>query len=152
MLVIFTAQYLYVLPVIYLVVALLFSHSRKPLLAISICAFPIAFISAKLLGLFIQSPRPFVLENIQPLIPHATNNGFPSNHTLYAMTIAMIIFTFNRKIGIALSFIALLVGISRVYAKVHHPADIFGGVVIAMVSVSLGWYILKMVRNRKTIA
>lgn len=91
-----------------------------------------AYLIAKISALFINDPRPFVARHIQPLIPHVADNGFPSDHTLLTMTIASIIYAYNKKLGVALFVIAGLIGITRVLANIHHPLDIIGATVIAI--------------------
>ena len=143
LLIILTAQYLYILPLIYFAIVLIFSSLRKSLIILSLLAFSIDFLIAKLLGFVISSPRPFVTEHIHPLIAHAADNGFPSDHTLLTMTIAAIIFTINKKFGIILGIFSVIVGTSRILAQIHHPIDVLGGIIIAIISVTLSWYILK---------
>ncbi len=75
-----------------------------------------------------------MVEHVQPLITHAADNGFPSDHTLLTMTIASILFLYNKRLGIVLAILAVIVGYSRVLAKVHHPVDIFGSIVIAIIA------------------
>ena len=59
------------------------SGKRKTIFAYrALLALPIAFLLGRLASLIILSPRPFVVENIQPLIAHVPNNGFPSEHFL----------------------------------------------------------------------
>ncbi|MDP3995235.1 MAG: hypothetical protein Q8P78_01305, partial [bacterium] len=43
---------------------------------------PLAYVIAFVARSFFYSPRPFVESGIAPLIPHAPDNGFPSDHTL----------------------------------------------------------------------
>jgi len=114
------------------------------MIVLSLVAFPLALAVAKVLNLFIKNPRPFVVEHMKPLIDHAADNGFPSDHTLLTMTIAAIVFVYHRKLGIALAFCALVVGWARVMAKVHHPIDIVGSIIIAIVAVFLAKGIVKL--------
>lgn len=137
------AQYLYFLPILYFVLTLFSSNLKKDILKLSILAFPIAFILTKALGFVFYNPRPFVVEHVQPLVAHAADNGFPSDHTVLTMTIASIIFVYNKKFGIILALISLFVGFSRVFAKIHHPVDILGGISVATFSVYISFYILK---------
>lgn len=104
---------------------------RKEVLAFAIISLPIIYIAAKIGSLLYFAPRPFVIENFTPLIPHAADNGFPSDHTLLAGAIASIIFLYNKKIGAVLFMLAFLVGISRVLVGVHHFTDIAGSIVIS---------------------
>jgi undecaprenyl-diphosphatase len=59
------------------------------------------------------------------------DNGFPSDHTLLATAIAFAIFHFNKKLGLFLFLLAVLVGVARILAGVHHAADIAGSLIIA---------------------
>jgi len=64
---------------------------------------------------------------------HVANNGFPSDHTLLATTIAMLVYIFDKKLGIFLLVVSFLVGASRVVSGVHHWLDINGSIIIALV-------------------
>ncbi|OGY08860.1 MAG: hypothetical protein A3D24_03350 [Candidatus Blackburnbacteria bacterium RIFCSPHIGHO2_02_FULL_39_13] len=103
-------------------------------LALSALSLSLSLSLAKLLNKIIVDPRPFVVNHIQPLIPHAPDNGFPSDHTLLVATIASIVFVFNKKLGIVIMVLAVIVGYSRVLAQIHHPLDIAGSVLIAVVA------------------
>lgn len=81
--------------------------------------------------------RPFVTEHVTPIIAHAADNGFPSDHTLLTAFIGFTILLHSRVVGSVLLLIALLVGIARVAAHIHHPIDIAGSFVIAALSVAI---------------
>jgi undecaprenyl-diphosphatase len=81
--------------------------------------------------------RPFVTEHVVPIIAHAADNGFPSDHTLLTAFIGFTIYPHSRAVGGVLLLVALLVGIARVAAHIHHPIDIVGSFVIAAISVAL---------------
>lgn len=144
----FLANYLYLFIVASTLCILLLANKndRRKLICLAAIALPIAFIIGKTLNHFIFNPRPFVVEKVQPLISHAANNGFPSDHTLFSMVIAGIIFVYYRRLGILLIFLAFFVGLGRILAKVHHPVDIIASTVIAAIAVYLAWWIL----NRST--
>jgi undecaprenyl-diphosphatase len=115
---------------------------KKRLAILAAVTLPMALIIGKISSHFVSNPRPFVILHVQPMIAHAADNGFPSDHTLLTMTLAAIIFVFNKKWGVGLAVIAFLIGISRILALVHHPLDIIGSIVIAIVSVYLGKLVL----------
>lgn len=81
--------------------------------------------------------RPFVTEHTVPLIAHAADNGFPSDHTLLTAFIGFTIYLHSRTVGGVLLLVALLVGVARVAARIHHPIDIVGSFVIAALSVAI---------------
>ena len=150
-LIIFCAQYLYLIIILIGVASLIFLNNvtRLSALKLTLVALPVSYLIAKLTDLFFYNPRPFVVDHVKPLFVHATDNGFPSDHTLLTTTIALIVFTYNRKIGVFLGILSLIVGFSRVLANVHHPVDILGGIVIAFISVMFSWYLIKKLNNLK---
>ena len=83
-------------------------------------------------------PRPFDgLEGVRLLFYQPTDSSFPSNSAAVAFAIAAGVWCVNRRIGTALFIAAAVYGFSRVYVGVHYPADILGGVVIAIVVTAL---------------
>ncbi|OJV99344.1 MAG: hypothetical protein BGO39_14005 [Chloroflexi bacterium 54-19] len=133
------AQYLYV-PVI--LGALLFAviFYRKRLIELGLATLFIgglSYLLSKVGAQLISDPRPFIQTGIAPLIPGALDNGFPSDHTLLVAAVGGILFYFNWKAGLVVWFLALLIGLARVYAGVHHLLDIAGSLVIVLAVTAL---------------
>lgn len=84
-------------------------------------------------------PRPFVVGHFIPLVAHAPDNGFPSDHTLLAAALAAVGMLWNRWLGVALWVIAIVIAIARVYVGVHHAVDVIGSIVIACLAVLLAY-------------
>ena len=106
-------------------------QKQKEILVFAVILLPLSYVFAKLVSRFYFDQRPFVQGNFTPLLPHAADNGFPSDHTLLGAAIAFAIFHFNKKLGLLLLFLAALVGVARILAGVHHAADITGSIIIA---------------------
>ncbi len=133
---IFGAKYLYL---IVMGIALFYflkksEATRKRIIILSIIVLPATYLIAKIMGFFYYDPRPFVLGNFTPLIHHAPDNGFPSDHTLLTADMASVLYLFSKKTSMVLWMFTLIVGISRVYAGLHHPIDVFGSMVIAIIT------------------
>jgi undecaprenyl-diphosphatase len=92
----------------------------------------LSYVLAKIASHFYYDARPFVAGHFTPLIAHIADNGFPSDHTLLTAAVAAIICYFDKKLGAILFVLAFLVGAARVYAGVHHIADVIGSIVIAI--------------------
>jgi undecaprenyl-diphosphatase len=103
-------------------------EKQKEILIFAVILLPLSYIIAKIFGHFYFDPRPFVAQNFTPLLPHAADNGFPSDHTLFGAAIAFAVFRFNKKLGTILLCAAFLVGVARVLAGVHHFIDIAGSI------------------------
>lgn len=148
--VIFLAKYLYLIITGITFLFIFFSPKkvRLQLIALVILSLVMAFIIGRILNIFIFNPRPFVEGNFTPLVSHIPNNGFPSEHTLLTGTLALCVFSFNKKLGTILLILAILVGFGRMGAGVHHFSDIIGGMLISLVAVSGIYFILK---NKKFI-
>lgn len=138
-LIVFAAKYL-----IWIVAALFVGYfflarrrAKRKLLLLSVISLPLAYAVGWLAGLLYYNPLPFVESGIAPLFAHAANNGFPSDHILFTATLAMLILIFNRRLGIFLWTLALLIGGARIAAGVHHAVDIIAAASIATVVVGL---------------
>ena len=86
-----------------------------------------------------SDPRPFVVDPTHPpLFAHDADNGFPSDHTTYAATAAFLVTSVRRRLGLILLLSAVVGGLARVAANVHHLQDIVAALVIAAVAVGAG--------------
>ena len=138
--IIFCAKYLVALPVlIFIWVWLKQSKDHKIQLAAAIIAAGIiAVIIDKITGKLYFDPRPFVSQHVKPLITHAADNGFPSEHTILATTLAGVLYFYSRRLSIATLVLAIIIGSARVAAHVHSPIDIIGGLAIGLIAAWLG--------------
>jgi membrane-associated phospholipid phosphatase len=83
--------------------------------------------------------RPFVADKeIQLLVPHNADGGFPSHHMTVMAAIAIALWYRNRNLGAALMALTILSGIARIGAGIHYPTDILAGLVIgALTSITI---------------
>lgn len=143
--IIFCAKYLiFFIPLILAVIFFqLKGRLRWQFATAVVLAAVLGIILSKLAGAFYFHHRPFVVQNILPLVAHSDDNGFPSDHTLIATSLALVIYFYRRRLGIAALILALVVGIARVMAHVHWPIDILSGLVFGAIA---GWagYLLAM--------
>jgi undecaprenyl-diphosphatase len=100
-----------------------------------------AWAASKILKTLLHIPRPFITNNLIPLV-YETGFSLPSTHATIFATLAVVVLSMNRKLGIIFSIGALLIGISRVVLGVHYPLDVlvgfFLGSIIGLVFVQLG--------------
>ncbi|HCM52092.1 TPA: hypothetical protein DIS56_03115 [Candidatus Saccharibacteria bacterium] len=152
-LIIFLAKYLiFIMVLILLVVWLRSDHkNRWQFAALVILSGIIALALSWLASKFYYHPRPFVLENIKPLVAQETDNSFPSNHMLLASTLALVAYIYNRPAGAVMLVLALLVGLGRIGAHVHSPIDIIGSFALSAIGVWAGYQIVRRLRpaNKK---
>jgi undecaprenyl-diphosphatase len=151
--IIYFAQYLVAFsPIAFVVFSMTLGGSdRRHLYLLCAAALGAGYGVARLLGALYYDPRPFVQDGIMPLFPHAATNGLPSSHMLFAATLAMSVWTCDRRMGAALWVIALLVGAARVAAGVHHFIDIAGSALVAMAVVGTIERLRNLRRRRQHI-
>lgn len=145
-LIIFGAEYLYFFSIATFVLYFSIQQKRmkRSIVVTSAIFFPAAYMMAKIGSFLYDNPRPFMTDAVIPLIPHAADNGFPSDHMLLVSAIAAILYMYNRKFGIVACVLAFFVGISRVYAGVHHWIDIAGSAtIVVIIMVIIQGFILK---------
>lgn len=120
---------------------------KKDLTFIALCL-SLAFVLSRIAGQLYYNPRPFVVGDFEPLIAHAPDNGFPSDHTLLFATIAVIVWYYDKRYSAALWVLAFCVGAWRIYGGVHHFVDILGSVVIAIIATSSAHAIIHQLWNK----
>jgi undecaprenyl-diphosphatase len=123
-------------------------HPRKAIEIGAAAALALAFAGVLVFisGLFINEARPFVNDpDTVQLIAHAKDNSFPSDHTTVAAAAAMVGALAWPKWGWALLLGALLIGFARVFAGIHFPGDILGGMVIGCAAGFAAWLIIQRV-------
>jgi len=86
----------------------------------------IGYLLSKVGTNLISDPRPFVQTGTTPLIHSATDNGFPSDHTLLLATAAVIVALVNRWAG--------AIGLAFAYVGVHHLVDVLGSFAIVAIA------------------
>ncbi len=87
-------------------------------------------------------PRPFnfdwpeAMKYVYPNMvekPHSLS--FPSGHTSTSIGAALpFLMKANKKAGIPVFIIAVLIGISRIYIHVHYPTDVIAGAIVGIIS------------------
>jgi undecaprenyl-diphosphatase len=137
-LIIFGAKYLFVL-VALAGVGVVFrkKEQRLRLGLVALIALPIAYALARLVGVVFTHPQPFAVEGFEPLVPHEIDNSFPSDHVALAGVFASVAFLADRRTGLALWALTLLVGLSRMLAGLHWGVDIVMAAALAVLVVAV---------------
>jgi undecaprenyl-diphosphatase len=150
---IFVAKYLILLPIGTVGVYFLFQPyaAKKRMVTFAVPAAALSYLVGLVGNLVYFDPRPFVVGHFTPLILHVPDNGFPSDHTLLVSTVAAMSMYWNRKLGLLLWAIAIIVAVARVYVGLHHPMDVIGSMIIAMAAVSAAYWFFKYVWHQEII-
>lgn len=144
-LIVFCAKYIiFFVPLLWLITWYRQSpQKRKSIFIVSAVSGLVALALAVIASKLYYDPRPFTHGNIKALFPHGPDNGFPSDHSWVAMTIAVVTYLYNRQLGYWALALTLIIGISRVAAHVHSPIDIIGGFAIGIIAAYAGRWLVK---------
>jgi undecaprenyl-diphosphatase len=131
------AQYLLAVPVVLVLSSVLARRRvRIDLIEAAVAgALTIAFV--KLGGEFYAHARPFVVYRRPPLVPHAPDNAFPSDHLAACGLAVGYLWNRNRVFAIAAGVCAAFIGAARVLAGLHWPLDIAAGFAFGLAAAAL---------------
>jgi len=107
-------------------------ETRKKLVVFLILSLPLTYLVGVGARALYFNPRPFVVENFEPLVSHTADNGFPSDHLLLLGALSAAMLFFDRRISSWLWGIAVFVAVSRVYVGIHHFLDVGASIAIAL--------------------
>lgn len=102
----------------------------------------VALVLVQVLGHTVHDPRPYLAEHYSPLAHASSDNGFPSDHTLFVSLftgwLMWLLPRSNRAawlLAFALGVVAVALG--RLAIGAHHTLDVLGSVMIAAVALGL---------------
>ena len=149
--IIFCASYLYLFVVLGIGIAWLKTNkdTKVQFIVATIIAGVIAFILSRIASKLYYDPRPFVTQHVKPLISHAADNGFPSDHALLTGMLTAITYFYNKKVALGMLVLTVIIGVARILAKVHSPLDISAGWLFGVIGSVAGYYIVQYFWSRQ---
>ncbi len=114
---------------------------RRLAVVVGVAAALVAFGIGLVLERTVGRPRPFVELGFAPLIPHAADSSFPSDHTLTGVALVGAMLWRAPRIGTLLVVWAVVVGLARVAAGLHYLSDVIGSALLGLVLDALVWFI-----------
>lgn len=95
----------------------------------------LAFILAKIFGHIVSDPRPYLVTHTAPLATVSADNGFPSDHVLFAAALTYTLWWIDRRWITVFAIGTVLVALGRLGIGAHHLEDVVGSAVFALVAV-----------------
>lgn len=135
------------------IILLIFPKTRKSgvILTIALCIDTI--LCNGILKPFFARIRPYNINTaVQLLIPKPEDFSFPSGHTAASFTAVTVLYLCKeQKLWKPALTLSILIAFSRMYLYVHYPSDILGGIIIGVISGTLGYNIVKKFNAKKKI-
>jgi undecaprenyl-diphosphatase len=98
----------------------------------------LSYVFAKIGAAIYNDPRPFTVDHVKPLISHAPDNGFPSDHALLAAAIVAAVLMLSPAWSIPFVILGILVDWARVGSGIHHVVDVLGSAVFVLIAMLIG--------------
>lgn len=136
-LVIFTAQWLLLLPAGLVGFAVLVRKRWTQDIAEGAAAGLMTIVFVKIAGALVHERRPFIVEHVQPLIPHAADNAFPSDHLAACGLAVVYLWPRSKPLAIISFGAACAIAVARVDARLHWPLDVIVGFVLGAAAAAL---------------
>lgn len=148
---VFAAKYLFLAPIVALGGYFLWQswETKKRMVWFAVPSLLLTYVVGTIGNHLYIDPRPFVVRHSIPLVSHAPDNGFPSDHTLLLAALAILATYWEWRLGVLLWIIAFAVGAARVYVGLHHPIDVIGSIVIAVAAVSATSAVARRLHQRR---
>lgn len=103
----------------------------------------VSFLLVSLFRKLCNSPRPYEVLDIKPLIPREKKGeSFPSRHVFSVFVIATAWGYVCPAVGWLLGLAGALLAFTRVVAGIHFPRDVLAGAAIGLCAGLLGFYVL----------
>lgn len=97
----------------------------------------------KISGALYFHVRPFVALHMTPLVAHAPDNGFPSDHLAACGLAFGFLWTRSRTFAILVLVFAAALGAARVLARLHWPLDIAAGFAEGILGSIIGRFLIE---------
>lgn len=133
----FVAQWLLLLPAgLVAAVIVVRRHWRADLLeAAAAGALTIAIV--KIAAALRVEQRPFVLEHLRPIVAHAPDNAFPSDHLAACGLAFVYLWPRSKPMAILTLASAAAIAAARVLARLHWPIDVAAGFVFGALAAAV---------------
>jgi undecaprenyl-diphosphatase len=153
---IFAASYLVYLEGALALVVLAWLLARRPRAdlvrwAIAVAVMFVLGLALSRVGAMLYTdPRPFTQDHVRPLLAHAADNGFPSDHALLAAAIVAAVLLLRPAWCLPFVVLAILVDWARVGAGIHHVQDVVGSSAIVLVATIVAMVVAPLFAARLT--
>lgn len=138
------AQWLILVPAAFVAVVVIARRRWKSDGIAAIAASAVTIGAVKIAGACFSEPRPFAVEGIVPLVSHAPDNAFPSDHLAACGLAFAYLWPRSKPLALATLAIAVAIAAARVAARLHWPVDVLAGFLLGFAATAtVQWTLTK---------
>jgi undecaprenyl-diphosphatase len=147
---IFAAKYLIFIDAVLAAVVLVWLLARRSRLTVlqwflaTVVMVVLSYIFAHIGAAMYSDPRPFTQDHVKPLITHAADNGFPSDHALLAAAIVAAVLLAAPLWIAPFVILGFLVDWARVGAGIHHVQDVAGSTLFVALATLIAFVVVRL--------
>jgi len=104
---------------------------------------PLALGAGAVVGALWDRSRPFVDGHYLPLVAHAADASFPSDHLIAVGALTAAAWLTWRPAGALLALVALVLAVARAVTGIHYISDLVGGFVMGAGATVTCWILLR---------
>lgn len=138
------AQYLIAIPAALTVWAIFLRRRRRSDIIEAALAGILAIAFVKLAGALYVHARPFITYRRPPIVPHASDNAFPSDHLAACGLAVAYLWERKRTFAAFTAGCAVLIGAARVLTGLHWPIDVLAGFALGATAVAVTHRVLML--------
>jgi len=102
----------------------------------------LALVAGSVISNFWFETRPFIVGHYAPLISHAGDASFPSDHLIVMGALVGSTWLGWRPLAWAAIALSLAIAFARVFAGVHYAGDVVAGFLLGAAAAAAVWYAL----------
>lgn len=103
----------------------------------------ISFVILSIFRYIYNAKRPYEIYGIKPIInKDSSGKSFPSRHVFSVFIISFTMMWIKPALGIAMFIIGIAIAVNRVIGGVHFPRDVIAGILFAIFSGLIGFYVI----------
>lgn len=87
----------------------------------------------QIVGALFPRERPYLVHQVNLLVSRSPDTSFPSDHATLAFAVGVMVWRFNRPLGIVLLLFGAVTAFARIFVGVHYPSDVLGGAILGSV-------------------
>lgn len=117
---------------LFILVILFIDFRNREVFWHAVTVFLVTVVVVALLKQLFNVPRPFEVNDLEPLAGLTNLPSFPSGHAATAFAVSTVVALHRKRLGVFFLILSTLIAVGRVAANVHYPIDVMFGMLVGV--------------------